>query len=253
MNEFEKFIGELSGEDKGVENIFEENLQEEKKPEEGEKKEEDTEARKNRRHRRLEDQLRKERESNIALNERIKTLAEIKIESAGSSNDMPAEWVALYGDTPEAKTAWAMQERMFKMHKEEAKKEAIAEFQEQQNAVAEKQKEFESFIDSELESLEDEHNIDLTSDAPSARKARRELLEMVQKISPKDENGNISGYADFSATFELYKSSKSKTNDTVSRQKQIAAKSMQESGSLNKKAVEFDATLDYLRKNGIRV
>lgn len=238
MNEIDKFFGDLPSEDKSERNIFDEPNGASKVPEEGNVLEKgegegDGEARKNRRHRRLEEQLRKERESNIALNERVRVLAEVGTRQTGSgpSTDVPPEWIALYGDTPEAKTAWAMQDRMIKDATDRGKKEAIAEFESRQAEALKQTKEFESFIDNELEDLEDTFDVDLTSDAPAARKARKEFLELVQKVSPKDATGNITNYADFNSTFELYKGSKKEVKPDNSRQKEIAAKTMQ--GSSN--------------------
>lgn len=244
MNEIDKFFGDLPGEDKSVQDIFNDKPGQNNLPAEGNgedpngKKDEGIdvekgEVRKNRRHRRLEEQLQRERESNIALNERIRVLSEVRTGAESKPGEMPAEWIALYGNTPEAKTAWELQERLINKAKDDAKKEAIAEFQQQQEAAVRQQKEFETFIDSELENLEDTYDVDLTSDAPAARKARREFLELVQKVSPKDEQGNIASYADFESTFELYKTQKegAKKDPTVDRQKEIAAKTMQESSS----------------------
>jgi len=232
MNEIDKFFNGLPGEEKQGQDVFDQ--QPSKKdvdviPEKGNESEDD-EPRKNRRHRRLEEQLQRERESNIALNERVKVLAEVERGAPVGAGEMPPEWVALYGNTDESKSAWAMQSRMLGSLKEQAKKEALEEFENRQQAAVQEQKEYESFIDSELEALEDEHDVDLTSNAPAARKARRELLEMVQKLSPKDSSGAITGYADFSSTFELYKGSKTqdKPNETITRQKELAARTMQE-------------------------
>ncbi len=239
MSEIQNFFDSLPSEEKQEQDIFGDKNQ--KPPEEGvvpAKGEEGGEGegadvRKNRRHRRLEEQLRRERESNIALNERVRVLAEVgtRATGSGSSTDVPPEWIALYGDTPEAKTAWAMQDRMIKDATERGKKEAIAEFESRQAETVKQQKEFESFIDTELEDLEDSFNVDLTSDAPAARKARKEFLELVQKVSPKDESGNITNYADFNSTFELYKSSRKESKPDASRQKEIAARTMQGSNN----------------------
>ncbi len=233
-NEIDTFFGSLKSDVDGQgQDVFDNNPQIPEKDKDGTPggEGEGAEGRKNRRHRRLEAQRDAERQSNIALNERVKVLSEIVANGGHTqtvTTEMPAEWIALYGDTPEAKTAWGIQVKMFNAAKEDAKKEAIAEFQQQQQEVIAKKQEFEQFIESELEALEDEHDVDLTSDAPAARKARREFLELVQKVSPKDDAGNVTGYADFGSTFELYQANKptTKTNATADRRKEIAANSM---------------------------
>lgn len=232
QSEVDKFFSGLPTENGQAQNVFDTNVEPPvDAPIVPAKDEEGSEARKNRRHRRLEEQLQRERESNIALNERVKALAEARNDSPVSAGQMPSEWIALYGDTPESQKAWAIQERMFKNLKDQAKQEALQEFENQQQEVVKKQKEYESYIDTELEALEDQFDIDLTSDAPSARKSRREFLELVQSISPKDGQGNITGYADFESTFELYQKTKSQDAKptTLQRQKDLASASMQPS------------------------
>jgi 1,4-alpha-glucan branching enzyme len=134
------------------------------------------------------------------------------------------------GDSPEAQKAWQLQQKLLQSATENAKKEALQEFQQAQDQLRNEQKQFEQLIDDELESLEDEYNVDLTSKAPAARKARREFLELVQNLSPKDENGAITGYADFDSTFQLFQKTRTqeKPNNTVQKQKEIASKTMQQ-------------------------
>lgn len=247
-NEVEKFFDGLPKADDKEADIFSDKKEEEKKPapegstpvepkipakdaEGGE----DNEPRRNRRHRRLEEALEKERQSNIELNRFIRENIGSKNASASqpSSSDMPPEWVALYGDTPEAQKAWKVQEKMLQSYTARAKAEAITEIEERRSKERDEQRQFESFIDTQLENLEDAHDVDLTSDAPAARKARREFLEMVTSLSPKDEDGNITGYADFGSTFDLYKKTKTQTDakpdETVNKAKEIAGRSMQQS------------------------
>ena len=193
---------------------------------------EDGEPRKNRRHRRLEEALEAERASSMALNERLMKVLEAKTAPA-SADAMPAEWIALYGDSPEAQKAWNVQARLLESYSERVRQETIQEIEERQNKAKAEEKQFEAFIDTKLEDLEDQFGVDLTSNAPSAKKARREFLEMVDNLSPKDENGLITGYADFGSTFELYQKTAVKTSvgsETVNRAKELASKSMQASG-----------------------
>lgn len=231
-NEVEKFFEGLPSEDKQLADVFNEKPKEET-PEKEEEKVSDFRV-KNRADRRLYDALQRERESNIALAAKLETLSEVQkfTQDTKLSNEVPAEWIALYGDTPEAKKAWQMEERLISRAKEEAKAEALEEFESRQNRVVQEQKQYEQQIDSELEALEDTYNVDLTSNAPSARKARREFLEMVQSLSPKDEAGNIADYADFSSTFEVYQKTRQqdKSSETSGRQKELASRSMQRGG-----------------------
>lgn len=205
---------------------------------EGDGEGEGNEPRKNRRHRRLEEQLRRERESNIALNERIKFYAQQS--NTAPAADTDARLLQIFGDSDEGKLLAKNFGKVLSEKTAEAKELALKEFREEQQRIAAEQKQFESMIDSELENLEDEYDVDLTSDAPAARKARREFLELVQNLSPKDENGTITAYADFETTFEIYQKTKTqeKPNATVTRAKEIASKTMQSSSSTTPEAAQ---------------
>jgi hypothetical protein len=186
------------------------------------------EPRKNRRHRRLETQLQQEREARIAAEARAAGRADAERTSPGS-DDMPQEWVTMYGDTPESRQAWALQKKLLNDHGERIRKETVAEIEERQRKDREQADNLKTFITGELEEIEDAHDVDLTSDQPSARKARRELLDLVEKLSPKDAQGNVTGYADFEQAFTIYQERANKAPD-ASRQKDLASRSMTRSG-----------------------
>lgn len=221
MNEVDKFF---EGIPKDAATILEPVAEEKKDlPEEGE-------SHKNRRHRRLEEQLQRERESNIALNERVKTLAEVAKISKESNGEIDPRLLRAFGTSEEGKEATKIFSEVLQEMTEKAKAEALEEFENKQVEAQKQEKEYESFIDAQLENLEDEHNIDLTSDSPQARKTRREFLELVQDLSPKDESGTITGYADFESTFDVYQKTLPKSTDSTNRAKEIASRSMQRSG-----------------------
>ena len=207
-------------------------------PENGQAKVEDDvdpetvpESIKDRRHRRLEAKLQAERESNIRLNERLTALSESERYQRDTTTlgDTEKELLRMYGDTPEGRQAVDIHKALLDRVAEEAEERAVSRMEARQNEAASQQREYESLIDESLENLEDEHNIDLTSDAPSARKARREFLELVEKLSPKDSSGTITDYADFDSTFEMYLSQREKQDN--SKQKELASRSMVKSGS----------------------
>lgn len=233
-NEVDKFFENLSGEQAPESNIFEDEGVEPQAPAAKQEGEENPakgeEPRKNRRHRRLEDQLQKERELRIAAEAKAAGKAEADANRPASNDDVPEKWLRMYGDTPEARQAWGLQKELFADVKNEAKREALAEIEAKQAATEKARTEFETFIDNEFENIEDEFDVDLTSDAPAARKARREFLELIQSLSPKDANGSLTGYADFEQTFKLYQTQKGKAAPDVSKQKEIASRGMNQSG-----------------------
>lgn len=233
-NELDEFFDGLPSEDKKgtIDDIFTDEPKTLDTPVDGENKGEDTdlekgnEPRKNRRHRRLEQQLEAEREARI----RAEALAEARLTydtSRASSEDVDPRWIRIYGDTPEAREAWRLQKEIFDDYKTQTREEALRELNEQRVAEEREQRRHEELIENELEELEDEYNVDLTSNAPAARKARREFLEMIEQASPKDEDGNVISYADFGTVYNYYQLKQSKGKDqSTARQKEISSRSM---------------------------
>lgn len=238
-NQVDEFFKDLPDEDKQVADIFDE--KKELKTADDSKipdvKDADTEnvpeSMKNRRHRRLEMNLEVERDARIRAEERLKAMSEME-KFAKETGDIIIPDIAKMFDSSEVGKENALRlSKVILETREKAKEEVLREIETRREREIEEQKKYEDIIDTQLENLEDEHNVDLTSDAPKARKARREFLELVQDLSPKDEQGNIVGYADFDKAFEMYqKTSKEVTDDKSNvRREEIAGRSMQRSNA----------------------
>ena len=232
-SEVDKFFDGLPSEESKNVDIFERETPEGEQKKEGSEKSNEGEPaegepRKNRRHRRLEAQLQVEREARIAAEARAEGKSEAERFSRSSDvQGPPDKWIRIYGDTPESRTAWQLQKEMFDDVAKSTREQTLAEIEARDKKRVDEQKKFESFIDGELEGLEDEHNVDLTSDAPAARKARREFLELVAELSPKGEDGSITAYADFEAAWKQYQKGKTeKLDPDAARRKELASRSM---------------------------
>lgn len=233
-NQVDEFFEKLPQEDKEQADIFEEKKTEEvltPKVEDADDPEKVPESIKDRRHRRLEAKLQAEREANIALTERIKTLSEMDRFSKEVGDEIIPELAKAFDDSELGKENALRFSKVIQNFKQKATEDAIKRIKEEQQKEIEDEKEYENIIDSKLESLEDEHGVDLTSDSPKARKTRREFLELVQELSPKDSNGYVSEYADFDTTFKLYQKTTSETKPQNTRRQDIASRSMQHSNS----------------------
>lgn len=240
-NEVDKFFEGLPSEEKQQADIFEDP---DKKPAEkqegaGAKPEEGGEPRKNRRHRRLEQQLQEERELRIAAEARAEGRSEAQqfAQATSASDDTPDKWIRMYGDTPEARQAWALQKELLADVIQKTKADTIAEIEQREKKRGDAQGQFEKFIEGELEGLEDDNDVDLTSDAPAAKKARREFLELVQNLSPK-ENGVITGYADFAETWKIYQDRRQGQKPDASKAKDLADRSMNRPGDAAQAAAD---------------
>lgn len=227
MSEMEKFFEGMKNDGVKDEQIF---APSEEKKEAISEQEEVPESIKNRRHRRLESQLQQEREARIRAEERVNAISESERFSRETTLDeTEKELLRMYGDNEQGRQATEIHKRLLERAVDQAEQRALDKIEARQAESLSQQREFESFIDNNLEHLEDEHNIDLTSDAPAARKARREFLELVQNLSPKDEDGTITGYADFNSTFQIYQSQRDRTDNT--QNKQLSDRSMTRSGN----------------------
>lgn len=243
-NEFEKFLEGVTGEVPALE----EPALEQKQEEEAEEP-----AKPNRAQRRavenasIRQQLQQEREARIAAETRAQVLAEMK-----SGDKLDDRLVKLYGDSENGRLAAQLHAEMLSDVRKQAVEEAEAKFSQREEAATAEQRQAETQIDDELANLEETYDVDLTSNTTAANKLRGQLLDLVERFSPKDREGTIVEYADFGSAFEMLQ----QTNKPVTnpRAKDFADRSLQKSNTAaNVTKEEDDATRSWLRRNGIRV
>lgn len=218
-------------------------------PQEPAKVPEDTEGEveeaKNRRERRLMAKLEAEREANIALNERLKTLSEVRefrSENAGSEYLKKVE--RIYGtNSPEAKEATELLAEAFQNAEERAVEKALERFREEQSKAQEAVRSEERELDGFIEQIEDTHNVTFT---PQMEKSYFSLME---KMSPKDRDGNIIAYADPHAVYEVFSERLSKRTDN--RAKDLASRSMTTSAGGQESRLPDEAARQLMREAGI--
>lgn len=196
----------------------------------------------NRRERRLMEKLQGEREAAIALAARLEALSESQ---KARSDDAEYLKVAerIYGtQTPELSEATELLKTALKGVKDEAKREALEEYKslrlKEQEAVSSAEKR----IDSMLEEIEDEANVDL---APAQR---TEFLKLLEKMSPKDKEGNIVEYADHFAVWDIYQE-KVKAHTPPNPAKDMAARGMVQGGA-SPSNLTNETHERWLRENG---
>ncbi len=162
---------------------------------------------------------------------------ETKVIDNSTNTDVPYEWLAMYGDNEDSRKAWKFQSKLMDDYKTRAKDEALAEFRSEQERATAETAQFQSIIEDSLDSIEDEFNVDLTSNSPAAKKARGEYLDLVQRLSPKDGAGNVTSYADFHEVWDIYQASKVAPNN--SRQKELASRSTTKANEAPAEKVEY--------------
>lgn len=221
------------------------NSQDESKEAEEQKEEKSSMNLRNRRERRLASQLTQKNEENIALNARLQAIEDAQRTRNSSDADYLKVLEKIFGTTPETIESTEILKKAFSDMKESAAREALEQFrresEKERQAVAQAEKK----LDTIIEDVEDEYNVDLTSDTP----LRRGFLKALEKASPKDRDGNIVDYADGQAIFELFNKSRERMNN--SQAKDLASKSMTPSGQSNPSSLQEDATVRFLKENGI--
>lgn len=265
MNEQEKFLDDLANDNSDVD-ILEQPLvptpeKEEAKgqtgaaaPEEGEEDDDEdgeddeglsTFKPKNRRERRLLRKLASERESSIFLAGKLEAREEAK-KAVSEEADYLKAVERIYGtDSPEAQLATDLLKKAIVGARDDAKAQALAEYREERKRELEEQRKAESELDNILEELEDTYDITLS---PAQEKAYFQLL---QKMSPKDEDGSVVRLADPHAVWEVFQDRLQKRGTSDNRAKKLSARSMTQSGASKESTLSDDTHARFLRDNGI--
>lgn len=198
-------------------------------PPKDEDEEEIDDSLKNRRHRRLEAKLQAEREANIALSERVKVLSEVD-KFTKETPEVDPDIARMFDTSDIGKENALRLSRKLSEIEERAEQRALQRINELKEQEAQEVEKAGNFIDSQLDNLEEQFGVAFYG-SKKADALRSEFLQFVEKISPKDEAGDLTDYADFETSFEAFQSMHTKERPDNSRQKEIASRSMQRSQS----------------------
>jgi hypothetical protein len=241
-NEQENFLQDL--EKDSTFDVFEEPLNETETPTVTDDEEQVDEEVKNRRHRRLEAKLQAEREANIAMASRLEALSEV---SRVNKQNEPAEYLKaverIYGtDSPESLAATELLKNAFSAVEERATQRALELYEEREKTrQAEMQKE-EQLLDSMVEDIEDNFDVTFTPEL------QKKFFKQLEKLSPKDANGNVIQYADHRSVWEDFSS---KLVKPVNPAKALSARSMTQGTQANDSKLQDDVQYRFLKENGI--
>lgn len=126
--------------------------------------------------------------------------------------------------------------------KGEARSEALAEIESRNQAQVQADMAAEQELKDAFDFIEENYSVDLSSNAPTAKKVRQEFVSFVERIAPKDRNGNIVDYPDMTSAWETFSEMK-KATAPVSRAKELASRSMSRSAeatSAPQKSVDWN-------------
>lgn len=254
MNELEKFLDDTKGQEQGDDPFAYLNEPpkepEEQKPQEPEEKPEDDEEGalkpRNRRERRLEARLQAEREAGMQLAARLEAMTETQRTKETEGYLSAIE--RIYGtDSPEAREATDILRNALAEVKEAAKREALETIEQKRVEEVAATQEAEEMLDEMLYEIEDEFNVDLTS--KEAEKTRTDFYRLLERMSPKDRDGNIVYYADHIAVWETLQARSQREADNTARN--LAARSMATGNGTANSNLQADAHERLLREHGI--
>lgn len=174
------------------------------------------------------------RDENIRLQERVRLIEEGKSETPSNqkSSDKPEWFKRYFGDDEEA---WAGFQSMTSKAKDQAKKEALEEFDSKQTEAQETQKRANDWVEEQVSSLkETEGDFD-----------RNALFKILDKYKPTDAEGNL----DFKAGLEILRLQQPDTKEkSVARRK--LADSLNAKGGKSEPSSRGYVTSAQLRKMG---
>lgn len=131
-------------------------------------------------------------------------------------------------DTPEKISAIKDFKKVLLEREEKGAERALSRFEQQRQAELQAELDARAELEEGFENIESTFNVDLSSKTPQARKTRNEFIDFIQRIAPKDENGEVSEYPDFEETFKLYQATKKP--DLNTRNREVASRGMTRSG-----------------------
>lgn len=204
---------------------------------------------KNRHIRRLEAKLAREREANIEFAARESARSEYeKFQESTKGLTVDESLLTLYGDNENGRKAAQITQALLDKTATRAKEEALADFNKSQEASAKEVDQYGDLIEERLEEIEDTHNVDLSGSTENSKQIRNSFLALVQKLSPKDADGNIESYADFDNTWELFQERQQKAN---TRNKDLASRGTVRSAASTENKTQVTEQEKWLRDQGI--
>lgn len=115
---------------------------------------------------------------------------------------------------------------------DQAEERAFNRLTKEQKAQIESEKQDIAELENAFETIEENYGVDISSNTTSAKKTRQEFVSFVERIAPKDKNGEISEYPDMASAWETFQDIQ-KSKQTPSRAKELASRSMARSNEVS--------------------
>jgi hypothetical protein len=129
-------------------------------------------------------------------------------------------------DTPEKVSAIKDFKKYLSGLEEKGAQKALSTIQEErQREVQEEEKAVEE-LNQGFDGIEETFGVDITSNTPQAKKTRNDFVDFINRVSPKDEYGQVVQLPDLENTFALFQEMNQNKKPSTNRAKELASKSM---------------------------
>jgi hypothetical protein len=200
---------------------------------------------KNRYTRRREKEAQRLRDEVIQLNERVKVLSEVGKFKEEVGDDELKKVEAIFGtDTPEKLAATNILKEALSGLTEKAKRETLQEIQNREGEDTEAQKEADEEVDDFLDRVEEDYDIDMSDE-----NVRKGYITLMEKMSPKYDDGNIKEFADPDAVAETFLALQKRQGSSKARE--LASRSMTHSGESQSSKLPQNAIDRFMQENGL--
>lgn len=199
---------------------------------------------KNRRERRLMRKLDAERNSSMFLAGKLEAREEAKA-ALNEESDYLKGIERIYGtDSPEAQIATDLLKKAIVGARDDAEERAYQRIRSERLKEQQEVNEASNQLDGFIEEIEDTYDVSLTEAQEKA------YFTLLQKMSPKNKDGEVTQYADPHAVWEIFQD-KMKAKGTANPAKTLSSRSMVQSGTSKENNLQGDTTARFLKESGI--
>ena len=198
----------------------------------------------NRRERRLMEKLEAERQSAQFLAGKLEAMTGAKADIEDAEYLKGIE--RIYGtDSPEAQMATELLRNAIVGARDDAENRAYERWLNEQQSSERAVIEAEAELDDMMDEIQDEYGVELSPQQEAS------YFELMQRMSPKDRDGEVIGLADPHAVWEVFSERMSRSSGNSSKSKQLASRSLTGSSSPDSSNLQDDSQERFLKEHGI--
>lgn len=162
----------------------------------------------------------------------------VQLTSKETGDDITDVLTRIIGnDTPEKQAAVKDFHKVLSGLEEKGAQKALAQLEQQAQQERDKDTQAQQELEDSFTDIEDSYGVDLSSNTATARKTRSDFVEFVRQVAPKNSEGEVIGYPDMNAAFEVFQE-RNKRNPV--RAKQLASNGMTRSSDASAAPVVAD-------------